>query len=230
MQSHKVHFPSPSQALILGLFLNLSSTYFSFGSGIIPTNYGFPLQNRGAGFVVSPADHPNVLAPNKRPYHTIIPAMLTTPHPSHDKIGINCDPQDAPQQLDTIFGVMGGYMQPQGHVQVLLNLLAWKMSPQEALDAPRVCIGSGYSKDMQAVVNVEAGIPDEVITGLKGLGYEAALVGGNPEGRGRELFGRGQVVRLREEMVRSEKEKEPHKVRIWSGGSDMRGDGCCVGY
>ncbi|KAL1835881.1 hypothetical protein VTJ49DRAFT_5953 [Mycothermus thermophilus] len=101
----------------------INSNYAGFGTGIIPRGCGFTLQNRGAGFALSPRSHPNILAPRKRPYHTIIPGLVT------------CLGDGA---LHSVFGVMGGFMQPQGHVQVLLGQLAGGLSPQQALDAPRI--------------------------------------------------------------------------------------------
>ena len=111
-------------------------------------------------------------------------------------------------------------MQPQGHVQILLNMLAWGMSPQEALDAPRMCIGTNYAESGKVLVNLEAGIGEGVVEELKKKGYAVRLV----DGKRRSLFGRGQVIRLKEVEV------EGRKVRVWSGGSDPRGDGCCIGY
>ncbi|KAI9763679.1 MAG: hypothetical protein M1840_009152 [Geoglossum simile] len=98
----------------------INSVYGGFGSAIIPKHTGFALQNCDAGFSLL-AGHPNVLQPRKRPYHTIISSMLT-------------NPVDNP--LHTVYGVMGGFMQRQGHVQVLLNMLVFKFNPQAALDAP----------------------------------------------------------------------------------------------
>ena len=97
----------------------INSLYMGTGSGLVVPGTGVSLQNRGHGFVLD-ADHPNALAPNKRPYHTIIPAMTT---------------RDG--ELHATFGVMGGYTQPQGHFQMLVNMVDLQMSPQMALDAPR---------------------------------------------------------------------------------------------
>jgi gamma-glutamyltranspeptidase/glutathione hydrolase len=103
-----------------GMMVSLiQSTYLGFGSHVVLPGYGFGLQNRGVGFSLDPA-HPNVVAPGKRPFHTIIPAFLTR---GGDAVGP--------------FGVMGGHMQPQGHVQVIGATLDDGLDPQGALDAPR---------------------------------------------------------------------------------------------
>ena len=176
----------------------INSIYVGFGSGIIPKGCGFVLQNRGANFSLKEG-HPNVLAPQKRPYHTIIPAMIT-------------DPKN--QSLHTVYGVMGGFMQPQGHVQVLLNMLAFKYNPQAALDAPRICIGAGMpdqGKVLDRTVFLEEGISEEVARELAALGHEVQIVTGYERG----LFGRGQVIRCHLE----------DDTLVYSSGSDPRGDG-----
>ncbi len=103
-----------------GMMVSLiQSNYTGFGSGYVVPELGFGIQNRGALFTLDP-DHPNALEPGKRPFHTIIPAFM----------GGNGVP-------DTAFGVMGGAMQPQGHVQIVVNLVDFGMNLQEAGDAPR---------------------------------------------------------------------------------------------
>jgi len=179
----------------------VSSLYGAFGSCIVPPGCGFALQGRGAGFALSPKDHPNLYQGGKRPYHTIIPAILTRR---------DCNGQ---LELDTVYGVMGGFMQPQGHLQVLLNMELFGMSPQEALDAPRFCIGGERMTD---IVHIEDGIEDSVAASLSSLGHKIKRVNGWK----REIFGRGQVIRR-------EIDKDTG-IPVFSGGSDMRGDGCAM--
>ncbi|KAF2812068.1 acylase ACY 1 [Mytilinidion resinicola] len=180
----------------------INSNFGGFGTAIVPKGCGFTLQNRGAGFSLT-AGHPNVLEPRKRPYHTIIPALIT-------------NAKD--QSLHSVYGVMGGFMQPQGHVQVLLNQLVFKLHPQAALDAPRVCIGAGMpdrdGRMTDRSVYLEEGIKESVVEELKGLGHDVKVVKGYQRG----LFGRGQIIRLHVE----------DGVRVWSAGSDPRGDGAAV--
>ncbi|KAI9813286.1 MAG: hypothetical protein M1827_004228 [Pycnora praestabilis] len=181
----------------------INSNYGGFGSAIVPRGCGFTLQNRGANFSLDHG-HPNVLAPNKRPYHTIIPALLTN---------------ISDQSLHTVYGVMGGFMQPQGHVQVLLNMLAFKYNPQAALDAPRICIGAGMPEDGKAVdrtVYLEEGITESTAEELRELGHQVEIVTGWQRG----LFGRGQVIRAHVEEGKM----------VYSAGSDPRGDGAAVPY
>jgi gamma-glutamyltranspeptidase / glutathione hydrolase len=183
----------------------INSIYSSFGSGIIPQGCGFTLQNRGANFQLGPADHPNIYAPRKRPYHTIIPALVT-----------KGDGDD--RQLHYVYGVMGGFMQPQGHVQVLMNMEVFGMNPQQALDAPRVCIGAGMPEGgdvFDRTVYLEEGIPQETVDGLQSLGHKIKVLR-----RFNPLFGRGQVIGCR-------KDEELDRW-VYSAGSDPRGDGCAM--
>lgn len=179
----------------------INSNYGGFGTCIIPKGCGFTLQNRGANFNLEEG-HPNVLAPNKRPYHTIIPAMITNAEN---------------QSLHTVYGVMGGFMQPQGHVQVLLNMLTFKYNPQAALDAPRICIGAGMpdqGKVLDTTVYLEEGISEKVAQELKGMGHDVEILKGYQRG----LFGRGQVIRCHMEDGK----------HVYSAGSDPRGDGAAI--
>jgi gamma-glutamyltranspeptidase/glutathione hydrolase len=170
----------------------INSTFQIFGTGLVPEGFGFTLQNRGFGFSLDPA-HPNAVAPRKRPYHTIIPGMLTRPDGS----------------LWGPFGVMGGTLQPQGHLQVVSALLDDGLDPQRALDRPRFCIETGTA---DGPVALEEGVPDATVAELAARGHAVRVA----SGFGRAIFGRGQVIR-----------REPDGV-LW-GGSDPRADGCALG-
>ncbi len=172
----------------------INSNYMGFGTGIVPEGTGFSLQNRGANFSLV-RGHPNALAPEKRPYHTIIPGMAT---------------READGSLYASFGVMGGFMQPQGHVQVLLALLEG-LDPQAALDRPRVCLDEG---EPDGTVLVEEGIPEPTVAALRARGHRIERVTGHE----RAVFGRGQVI-LRDPAT-----------GVLSGGSDPRADGCALGF
>ena len=181
----------------------INSNYGGFGTGIIPAGCGFTLHNRGAGFSLE-KNHPNVFAPGKRPYHTIIPAMVTNPGDG---------------SLHTVYGVMGGFMQPQGHVQVLLNMLAFGYNPQAALDAPRICIEAGtpeQGKVLASTVYLEEGISEETAKELRQLGHKVEIW----KGWARGIFGRGQVIRVHAEDGQT----------VYSAGSDPRADGAAVPF
>ncbi|EXJ89894.1 gamma-glutamyltransferase [Capronia epimyces CBS 606.96] len=184
----------------------INSIYEGFGSSIIPQGCGFTLQNRGSNFNLGPDDHPNIYKGGKRPYHTIIPGMIT-----HG--------EESERALHSVFGVMGGFMQPQGHVQVLLNMEVFGMNPQQALDAPRICIAAGVptggDKQIGAVF-VEEGIDETVVKVLAQMGHDVQVVKGWERG----IFGRGQVIRRHVD--------EESGLAVFSGGSDMRGDGCAL--
>ncbi len=170
----------------------INSNYMGFGTGIVPPGWGFSLQNRGHNFSLDPT-HPNALAPGKRPYHTIIPSLATRPDGS----------------LFACFGVMGGFMQPQGHTQVTIALIDDALDPQSALDQPRFCLQSG---EAGGTVALEEGIPAETLSALAGMGHPVSPVSGWE----RSLFGRGQVIT-----------RDPETGVLWAG-SDPRADGCAM--
>jgi gamma-glutamyltranspeptidase / glutathione hydrolase len=164
----------------------IQSNYMGFGSGIVIPGTGISMQNRGANFSLDPA-HPNVLAPRKRPYHTIIPGFLT-------REGKAVGP----------FGVMGGFMQPQGHLQVVLNTVDWGLNPQASLDAPRWRVDQGRE------VRLEETVARPIVEELIARGHEVTVdrVGDN--------FGRGQIIwRLPSGSL--------------AGGSESRADGLALG-
>ncbi|XP_063297067.1 glutathione hydrolase-like YwrD proenzyme [Pelobates fuscus] len=186
----------------------INSVYMNFGTGLVPENCGFTLQNRGNNFSLSPS-HPNCLAPGKRPFHTIIPAMATA---------------TTTQDLLCSFGVMGGFMQPQGHIQVLFNMAEYRMNPQQAVDAPRFYVE--YSKkDRKWQLFLEDGILKDVAEELQARGHE---VHWPVCGHDRKLFGRGQII-CQGDWWQSQKHPSKERV-VWWAGSDPRGDGCAMGY
>lgn len=140
----------------------INSTYFSFGSGVVSPKTGVVLQNRGCSFNLAP-DHPNCIAPGKRPMHTIMPGMAT---------------RDGKAIMP--FGVMGGHYQPFGNVHVLCNMFDHGMDPQGAIDAPRVFHADG-------VVEVECGVPISAITGLRERGHRVEIAS-EPLGGGQAIL------------------------------------------
>ncbi|HEY8449171.1 MAG TPA: gamma-glutamyltransferase [Bacillota bacterium] len=171
----------------------INSLYRPFGSGIVVEGTGICLQNRGALFSLDPA-HPNALAPGKRPYHTIIPSLVLK-----DDEWLLC------------FGVMGGLMQPQGQLQVLLNLLDFGMDVQEALDAPRFRYLEGSR------VWLEPGLDARVGQTLRARGHDACVPAlGSADATGG--FGGGQVIL-----------RDPRSGVLFAG-SDPRKDGLAIGY
>ncbi len=151
-----------------GLAITLMSSVFKrFGSGIGVPGYGFVLQNRGSGFVEP--GHINGPGPAKRAYHTVIPAAALSGGRFHAG-----------------FGVVGGAMQPQGHVQMMLRLAAWGEPLQAAIDAPRWRLESG------SVLAIEKGTPEPVAAALRAAGYNAPS--GQGELAGRSDFGGAQLV------------------------------------
>ncbi|OUD11715.1 gamma-glutamyltransferase [Thioflexithrix psekupsensis] len=145
----------------------INSTFQSFGSGLVVPKTGISLQNRGAGFNLIEG-HPRCLAPEKRPYHTIIPGMAT-------KNG----------EFYLSFGVMGAFQQPQGQLQVLNHLLDEKMDIQAALDALR------FGIDLETnVIRLEAGVPQEIVDGLQKRGHCVTIL----DGWQRMELGGGQAI------------------------------------
>jgi gamma-glutamyltranspeptidase / glutathione hydrolase len=169
----------------------INSLFFAFGSGIVAGETGIALQNRGHGFSADPA-HPNRLAPGKRPFHTIIPGMLL---------------RDGKPLVS--FGVMGGDMQAQGHVQVVSNLVDFGCNIQEAIDLPRFHYLESDRVSLERELHESAG-GDLSRRGHAVEDPGAALARGG--------FGGGQGIMI-----------DPANGAYW-GGSDKRKDGCAVGF
>ena len=163
----------------------INSLFKAFGSGVVVPGTGVCLHDRGMGFSLDERS-PAVLAPGKRPLHTIIPALVT---------------RDG--ALWAVYGNMGGFMQPQGHAQVLGNLRDHGMAAQDAVDHPRHFLDRG-------VLLVEGRVPEAEIERLRGWGHTVEV--GPPYA---QVTGGAQVVRLHADGVRS-------------AGSDPRKDGCAL--
>ena len=166
----------------------IQSTFHGFGAHIVVPGTGFPLQNRGNGFSLA-EDHANCLAPGKRPFHTLIPGFLT-----HRGRAIGP------------FGVMGGHMQPQGHVQMIVNTLDYAMDPQTSLGAPR------WSWQQGRLVKLEPGAAS-LAEGLRARGHDVEVT---PEV---DWAGRGQIIWRLSDATGG-----------YVAGSEPRADGQAAGY
>jgi gamma-glutamyltranspeptidase/glutathione hydrolase len=163
----------------------IQSLYMGFGSGLTAGRTGIQLQNRGANFTLAPG-HPNQVAPGRRPYHTIIPGFITR--------------EGAPWAS---FGVMGGFMQPQGHLQVGVNLVDYDMDPQAALDAPR------FQWLQERQVSLEASFAPDVRRTLAERGHGVTDI---------EYYGGGQII-----------VRDP-RSGVLIAGSEPRKDGLAIGF
>ena len=168
----------------------IQSNYMGFGSGCVEPEFGISLQNRGTGFSLQAGA--NQVAPGKRPFHTIIPAFLT-------KGG----------QPVMSYGVMGGNMQPQGHMQTLVRMLDYGQSPQAACDAPRWRYNAGLE------INVEASMNPQVVQGLAARGHRMDVINDSYQD-----FGAGQFIW---------RAGNP-KAEGYVAASDARRDGQAVGF
>jgi gamma-glutamyltranspeptidase/glutathione hydrolase len=169
----------------------IQSNYMGFGSGVVVPGTGISLQNRGAGFSLSPG-HPNEIGGGKRPFHTIIPGFLT---------------KDGKPVMG--FGVMGGNMQPQGHLQTLVRMLCSGQQPQAACDAPRWKVATGLAIDCEYTMD------PALVQGLRELGHRIVPV---PDSY--MDFGSGQfIARLGDELADG-----------YVAASDSRREGQAVGF
>jgi gamma-glutamyltranspeptidase / glutathione hydrolase len=169
----------------------IQSNYMGFGSGVVIPDWGLSLQNRGHGFSLKEGS-PNLVAPGKRPFHTIIPGFLT---------------QDGQPVMS--FGVMGGDMQPQGHLQTLVRKLDYGQNPQAACDAPR------WRFNLQKRLNLEDGVRADTVQGLKDLGHALDEINDSYQD-----FGAGQFIwRLGDPAVEG-----------YAAASDPRRDGLAAGF
>ena len=169
----------------------IQSNYLGFGSGVVVPEFGLSLQNRGHGFSLDPASA-NCVAPGKRPFHTIIPAFLT---------------KDGQPVMS--FGVMGGNMQPQGHLQTLVRMLDYQQNPQAACDAPRWRFNQGLE------INVEASMAARTVQALSDRGHHMEVINDSYQD-----FGAGQFIWRAGDPA----------VHGYVAASDARRDGQAVGY
>ncbi len=169
----------------------IQSNYMGFGSGVVVPGTGISLQNRGLGFSLDPAA-PSFVMPGRRPFHTIIPGFLTRGG-----------------QPVMSFGVMGGNMQPQGHMQTLVRMLDYAQNPQAACDAPRWRFNAGLE------INVEAAMKAETIQGLSALGHRMEVINDSYQD-----FGAGQFIWRAGDPA----------VEGYVAASDSRRDGLAAGF
>lgn len=218
MNSETVYFCCVDALGNAASFIN--SNYMGFGTGIVPQGCGFTLQNRACNFTLDPS-HPNCAGPLKRPYHSIIPCLMT---------------KESDGSFFATLGVMGGFMQPQGQFQVIRNLIDFEMDPQSSIDAARWYINAPYYTLQNALavknsaVQIEAGyggrwekyyhegfedsVRDDGETVLQQLGKMGHSMGDIIH-TNRTMFGRGQLI------VRS-------NAGVLAGASDPRSDGCAL--
>jgi gamma-glutamyltranspeptidase/glutathione hydrolase len=166
----------------------IQSNYMGFGSGVVVPKTGIALHNRGHNFSTDPTS-PNVLAPLKRPYHTIIPGFLIKEN-----------------SFMGPFGVMGGFMQPQGHIQVIMNLIDFHLNPQQALDAPR------WQWMKSKLFTVEPDFNQRIIKQLIKRGHEVEI------DHNLGSFGRGQII------------LKLNHSKTYIGGTEKRCDGTISSY
>lgn len=184
-----------------GMMVSLiQSNYRGMGSGLVPDGLGFMLQDRGELFSLDP-DHPNVYAPGKRPFHTIIPAFVM---------------RDGEPLMS--FGLMGGGMQPQGHMQIMVNMFDYGMNIQQAGDAARFNhvggrepTGSG-ANDLLGILHVEPGVSENTVERLRALGHDVKVVANGA------MFGGYQAIY-----------RDP-ETGVYIGATEMRKDGQALGY
>lgn len=183
-----------------GMMVSLiQSNFWEMGSGLVPDNLGFPFQNRGALFSLD-QDHPNAYAPNKRPFHTIIPAFVT---------------KDGKPWMS--FGLMGGAIQPQGHAQIIVDMVDFGMTVQDAGDTARFFhtgstqpTTSGERMEDGGTILIETGISQEITNELRRRGHKVEYTTGP--------FGGYEAIY-----------KDPETGVYW-GASEMRKDGMAIGY
>ena len=167
----------------------INSLFQSFGSGLVIPNHGLAMNNRGSLFSLE-ENHPNKLEPLKRPYNTIIPSLITMNN-----------------ELFSCLGVMGGFQQPQGHLQVISNMVDLKMTPQSALDAPR------FNYDpFSGIINLEETFNEDTYEKLIKLRHDIKVLKGYEKG----AFGGGQAINK--------------YLNTFIAGSDPRKDGLALSY